>query len=69
MQQDKDSRNTSKSTTEGLKKKRIKVLRWPSQTPDLNLIETLWRDLKRRMLANINEVKKRYKGEWAGIPA
>ena len=46
-QQDNDPKHSSKSTTECLKKKRIKVLQWSSQSPDLKLIEMLWWDLKR----------------------
>ena len=46
-QQDNDPKHSSKSTTECLKKKRIKVLQWSSQSPDLNLTEMLWWDLKR----------------------
>ncbi|XP_016350301.1 uncharacterized protein LOC107695035 [Sinocyclocheilus anshuiensis] len=42
MQPDNDTKHTSKSTTQRLKKKRIKVLQQSSQSPDLILTEMLW---------------------------
>ncbi len=53
MQQDNDLKHTSKSTSEWLKKKQIKVLEWPSQNPGLNPIEMLWHDLKQSKLKTL----------------
>lgn len=44
-----------------LKKKRLMVLQWSGQTPDLNLTEMLLQDLRRavhkQIPANVNELK------------
>ena len=39
FQHDNDPKHMAKATKEWLKKKHIKVLEWPSQSPDLNPIE------------------------------
>ena len=72
MQQDNDPKHRSKSTTQWLQQKKIPLLEWPSQSPDLNPIEMLMHDLKRavhtRHTKNIPELKQFCKEEWSRIP-
>ncbi|KAK3556965.1 hypothetical protein QTP70_022309 [Hemibagrus guttatus] len=72
LQQDNNPKHTSKSTSEWLKKNKMKTLEWPSQSPDLNPIEMLWHDLKKmvhaRKLSNVAELQQFCKDEWVKIP-
>lgn len=43
LQQDNDPKHTSESTSEWLKKNKMKTLEWLSQSPNLNPTDMLWR--------------------------
>ncbi len=51
MQQDNNPEPTSHSTKEWLKKKKVNVLQWLSQSPDLNQIKTFWKDPSKQFIA------------------
>ena len=50
----------------------IRVLEWPPQSPDLNPIENLWRELgksvRRQRCGNLNNLRQALVAEWDRIP-
>ncbi len=71
FQQDNDPKHTAK-ITKMAHNNSVTVLEWPSQSPDLNPIEHLWKDLKmavhQRLPSNLTELERICKEEWQRIP-
>ena len=58
-------------TPKWLKDNKVKVLEWPSESPNLNPIESLWAELKKRVQArrptNLTQLHQLCQEEWAKI--
>lgn len=71
FQQDNDPKQTSKVAMEWLNQVRIRVLEWPSQSPDFKPIENMWSMLKKqlhvRKPSNLTELHWLCQEEWSKI--
>jgi hypothetical protein len=74
FQHDNDPKHKAKLVTTYLNKKKLMVLDWVAQSPDINPIENAWKHLKERMSrrtyrpSNLDELFEIVKEEWNSIP-
>lgn len=70
--QDNDPKHTSRKAKGFFREQKINLLEWPSQSPDLNPIENLWKDLKNAVALKKTSNKQilwdTLKKEWEAIP-
>ena len=71
FQMDNDPNHTSKVVAKWLKENKVKILEWPSQSPDLNSIVNLWAELKKHVVArrptNLTQLHQLCQEQWAKI--
>lgn len=66
FQQDGAGVHTAHVVKEWFRKEKISLLPWPPQSPDLNPLENLWADLKRRVMRRGKDITSK-EGLWDAI--
>uniref|UniRef100_A0A8R1ET34 DDE_3 domain-containing protein n=1 Tax=Caenorhabditis japonica TaxID=281687 RepID=A0A8R1ET34_CAEJA len=72
FQQDNDPKHTSSHVANWFRRRRVDLLEWPRQSPDLNPIEHMWEELERRLkgvrASNANQKFAQLEAAWKSIP-
>ncbi len=72
FQHDNARPHTASITTSWLRRRRIRVLKWPACSPDLPPIENIWRIIKRKMRQRrpktVEQLEACIRQEWDNIP-
>ncbi len=73
FQHDNARPHTASITTSWLRRRRIRVLKWPACSPDLSPIENIWRIIKRKMRQRrpktVEQLEACVRQEWDNIPS
>ncbi len=71
FQHDNARPHTASITTSWLRRRRIRVLKWPACSPDLSPIENIWRIIRRKMRQRpktVEQLEACIRQEWDNIP-
>lgn len=69
-QQDNDPKHSVRVVKQWFRENNINILEWPTQSPDLNPTENLWRPgtrVRARMPTNLQQLEAFAKEEWRNI--